>query len=587
MINHVDRFTLAQIFPVENPMRYIIPKFQRSYTWGKENWDAILTDIIESEDSHFIGSIICINQGTDTLNPELELIDGQQRLTTISLLFCAVYKMLRDKTGDDDEETRIILANLKSKLVKNSGELKLELSTQNNNLSDYRSVLNEAGVIDFTNHVNNKGNRIIFKCYRYFLKRLEEYTQQKLTEFLDGVNRTLLVKIEVNSHSDAFMLFESLNNRGIPLSAVDLIKNKMLAELEGRDIMNIDSAFDKWNTIVDNLPDYTIQERFLRQYYNAFKYEIKVEGVTKATRSNLIKIYENLIERSPENILTELIDKSNIYSNLVDIDSESEIFSEIKDELNDLINVKAAPAYTLLLFIFSNPKFFDNEAYRKIINFLVKYFIRRNITDFPNTRNLDQIFMDLIDEMRLDDKLMNAEHVIIFLSDKDRISSLDTFIERLNGDVYDLNVDATRFILSKIEESKSTLEIHTDFWERDRSNKLIWTIEHIFPEGRNIPDSWVEMMAEGNEVEAKRIQNDYVHKLGNLTLTGYNQNLSNFDFKKKKERKKDGNFIGYKNRLFLNEDLKDKESWVENDIIERTKKVVDLAINIFKIENES
>ena len=151
--------------------------------------------------------------------------------------------------------------------------------------------------------------------------------------------------------------------------------------------------------------------------------------------------------------------------------------------------------------------------------------------------------------------------------------------------MYELNVDATRFILSKIEESKSTKEHFKDFWARDNSDKLIWTIEHIFPEGKNIPADWVEMIADGNKEKAENIQVELVHKIGNLTLTGFNQNLSNFDFIVKRDRKnKDDNFIGYKNGLYLNEDLKDKETWLKKDIEERTNKLVSIALDIFKID---
>lgn len=115
---------------------------------------------------------------------------------------------------------------------------------------------------------------------------------------------------------------------------------------------------------------------------------------------------------------------------------------------------------------------------------------------------------------------------------------------------------------------------------------MVWTIEHIFPEGVNIPESWVEMIADGDREEAVKIQEEYVHKLGNLTLTGYNSSLSNFDFDKKRDRKKDGKFIGYKNGLFLNEDLRNKKKWTKKDIIERTEKLVSLAKKIFKMKNE-
>lgn len=589
MINNANKYSIAEIFNVDSRIKYVIPKFQREYTWNKDNWEELINDITESDGSHFIGSIICIkNPESDTYSPELELIDGQQRLTTISLLFCSMYKLLKEKMPTDNEDYSYHLTSLKGKIInRNGGDIKLELSRQNNNFNDYKSVLDEIGVKDFSDKPNNKGNRRIFKCFRYFLSKLEDRDYKEVLELLDKISNTLLVKIEVDSHSDAFMLFESLNNRGIPLSAIDLIKNKILAKLEGDKLMTADAAFDKWNLIINNLPDYSIQERFLRQYYNAFKYNtdlVKVGGITRATKSNIIKIYENLIDLRPEYVFQELIEKSNTYRFLISPENNDEkFFPELRKELKDLINVKAAPAYILLLYLFSNEKY-DAIFYKEVIVFLVKYFIRRNITDFPNTRNLDQIFIDLIEKIEEDGGVASAEFIIEWLSNKERMSSRELFEEKLRGDLYELNVDATRFILSKIEESKSTKEHFKDFWARDNSDKLIWTIEHIFPEGKNIPTDWIEMIADGNKEKAENIQVELVHKIGNLTLTGFNQNLSNFDFMVKRDRKnKDDNFIGYKNGLYLNEDLKDKEMWLEKDIEERTNKLVSVALDIFKI----
>lgn len=591
MINNANKYTIADIFMVDSQVKYVIPKFQREYTWNKDNWEELINDIIESDGSHFIGSIICIKRpDTDTYNPELELIDGQQRLTTISILFCAIYKILKDKAPENDDNFISDLSNLKWKLIQRRGSnYKLELSKQNNNFSDYKSILNEIGIKDFNDQVSNRGNRKIYKCFRYFLSKIEEKTIEEISELSEKINNTLLVKIEVDSHSDAFMLFESLNNRGVPLSAIDLIKNKVLAELENREILSAEDAFDKWNIIINNLPDYSDQERFLRQYYNAFKYNrdlIKVGGFTKATKSNLIKIYETLIENRPEYIFEELIKKSLIYRNLIKPENtENDKIIDLKNDLRDLVNVKAAPAYTLLLYLFSKSGDLNVSFYRDVISYLVKYFIRRNITDFPNTRNLDQIFMDLIEKIENEGENITLEFITNFLNNKERISSVANFEEKLRGDIYESNVDAARFILSKIEEKNSTREIYLDFWSRDNSDKLVWTIEHIFPEGRNIPDSWVNMIAGGDKQKAEQIQTDRVHKLGNLTLTGYNQNLSNFDFEKKRDRpNQDGSFIGYKNGLYLNSELAKKDSWTEADIEERTNKLVAITLDIFKTD---
>ena len=93
MIHSASKFYISQIFDDDNNIKYIIPKYQRDYIWGKDNWNDLLDDIEEASDSHFIGSIICINKGAAHY-PVLEVVDGQQRLTTISLIYCAIYKLL-------------------------------------------------------------------------------------------------------------------------------------------------------------------------------------------------------------------------------------------------------------------------------------------------------------------------------------------------------------------------------------------------------------------------------------------------------------------------------------------------------------
>ena len=210
-----------------------------------------------------------------------------------------------------------------------------------------------------------------------------------------------MVKIEVSSSSDAFMLFESLNNRGVPLSPIDLVKNSLLAKLDKKG-ENIDEAFAKWNLIIDFLPNEPDQERFLRQYYNCFKYDefISIKGQAKATRSNLIKIYEELINRDVHRVFNELLDKSKIYNNFIDPFNNEER-SELDSNLFDLINVKAVPAYTFLLYLFSHYPNLETSTYVEILNYLKKWFLRRNLTNFPSTNHLDAIFMKLIEHIEM------------------------------------------------------------------------------------------------------------------------------------------------------------------------------------------
>lgn len=597
MINSANKYPISQIFDIDTNIKYFVPKYQREYIWGKDNWEELLNDIEESEGDYFIGSMICINDNKDALEQiNLEVVDGQQRLTTISLLFCAIYQLINKKPKEELEETeknKVIneLMNLQYRLIQKQikNDTKINLSEQNNNFSDYKSILNEIGIYEYSGHLKYKGVRMIYKAFKYYLNRLENYRVEDLLKLLVMINKVMLVKIEVSSNSDAFNLFESLNNRGIPLSAIDLIKNKILSEFD-KQKKSLDAPFNKWKIILQNLEDYSTQERFLRHYYNAFKNDnkVKIENIPKALRSNIIKIYENLVERDLDYIFEELFTKSWAYSALINNNSieKEEIFSNLSNELSDLEHIKAAPSYILLLFLFSLTPRLDETFYRKVINFLVNYFVRRNLTDFPNTRNLDQIFIELVEELSYDKRRITFEYISNFMVRKDRIAPEQLFNEKLNDDIYEINIDVTRFILSQIEKNKrSTKEKFVDFWARDKSGKLIWTIEHILPEGQNLPQGWINMIAEGDKSKSRKIQNEFVHKLGNLTLTGYNSNLSNFDFEKKKDRlDSKEQFIGYKNGLFLNDDLRNKNIWNEIDIKNRTEKLKQIALEIFNIE---
>ena len=590
MIQTVNKYPISTIFGIDEKVQYIIPKFQREYTWRKEDWENLINDILE-EENHFLGSIICINRGADVLEPitPLEVIDGQQRLTTLSLLYMAIYKRLQIENRED-EEFKNEKINLKYRLVhktKNT-ESKINLSFQNNNFQDYRAILKEINLLNVNaDKLPNLGNRRIYRAYSYFAETIRGYTYEKLLDLLNKINSAMLVKIEVNSHSDAFTLFESLNNRGIPLSPIDLIKNRILGELDKKKLKSLDESFDTWKKIIENLTeDYAIQERFLRQYYNAFKYKdeikVKIKGGNKATRSNLISIFDKLIDKNPEFALEELSSKSNIYSSLINPSQKEENY----EGLVDLSHVGAAPAYAFLLYLLSeHPE--KKELTRELIKFLVKYFIRRNLTDFPNTRDLDTIFIGLIDLCESDKKNMSFENIQTYLTHADRFQNINIFEDKLRGSIYEENTDMARFILCKLEEDHFTEETKRDLWQKDDKGKFVWTIEHIFPEGENIPKDWVKMIANGDNEEAKKVQIAWVHKIGNLTITIFNSKLSNLSFEKKRDRKDDkGNWIGYKNGLFLNKELADKRKWLVEDISDRTTLLFELVLDKFKVNGE-
>lgn len=595
MIQHTANKPLTELFASENQGNYFIPKYQREYIWTKFNWESLFDDIDESAGAHFLGSIICINTQTDSLKaPSLELVDGQQRMTTISLFYLAIYKYLSNNLPSDSEEDKFKLFGLRQKIVLENKKPRVTPSSSAGNLDDYNWIFYDvfgSGVYQPIEKPKFLGNRRMHKAFDYFWDRLNDsdnegnpiFNYQKVQDILAKLNNATLVKIDVSNHSDAFTLFETLNNRGVPLSAIDLIKNKLLGKLEKENSDSIDRNFERWSKIVDNLTDeYSLQERFLRHFYNAFKVDenVEVKRTPKALRSNLIRIYEELINRDAQSILSNLEECSKIYNNNIEYD-QSENSKELIYALRNLENVNGADAYMLLMFLDKKFKISEKEKI-KLIDLLCKYFIRRNVTDFPNTRNLTNYFIDIIDEINNHDNYdFEILREIILRVGKPADDEL--FARKLQGDVYEENVGAVRFVLSSIElHETQTDEIYTNFYLREKK-RFIWTVEHILPQGQNIPKDWVDMIANGNKLEAENIRSEFVHKLGNLTLTGHNSQLSNMSFERKKNRTREGKFIGFRNGLWLNRDLKEASSWSKDDIINRTELLTEKALALFKL----
>lgn len=603
---NVNKYPLSQIFDPDSKVVFEIPKYQREYIWGSSEWEALFDDLMENDDGYFLGSIICINTATDTINgPKFEVVDGQQRLTTLSLLLAALYTVLNSnkKLLDEDQQADILQLKRRIVLKKTKADIRVIPQVQGNNYSDYLGLLSKAEIIPQHPMPSFAGLRRIVKGYNYFLKRINVILEnvddsKKVSEMfkvLDKVNYAIIVMIEVSNHSDAYTLFESLNHRGVPLTAVDLIKNMLLARLDAKEKGNLDYYFARWTEILNNLGDeYSDQERFFRQNYNAFRRSLNVPFNneksqyplgTVATRSNLLDIYENIITKDPVGALEELSKNAFIYAGII-LNKKDALTSFQRDCYQDLLRVQGAPSYLLLLYLIKYSKELDiNENdIVKICKLLINFFVRRNLTDIPPTRDLSRMFMSYIEEIEehkyIGDAIYeNLRNVLVRSSASDEV-----FEQKLRGPVYDDNVGATRFILCMMAKRSMTVENEKDLWRKTNSNQYVWSIEHIFPQGANIPKDWVDMIADGDVVKAKEYQSLYVHTFGNLTITGYNSTLGNKPFAEKKERKDvNGQYIGYRNGLNLNDDVCDKDEWTIDIIKARTERMVSEILTMFKL----
>lgn len=606
MIKSVHDYQIDDVFKKDAGFCYMIPKYQREYTWGQYQWKDLYDDICENDNGYFIGSIICIDNSSDAFQTkELEVVDGQQRLTTLCLLLTAIYNRLKihkDELDEDDEDE--LPALRKSIICKGaSNGLILCPQIQNHNQADFNVVMYENGLLKSAKREKNWGNRKIAKCYKYFLQRLDQDIEESgdavktLLEIKSKVSKAVLVKIEVGSHAEAYTLFESLNNRGTPLTAIDLMKNLILARAE-RSGMTCDDCFEDWQTLLGYLTDdYSTQERFFRQYYNAFKNRLnepfRTDGQRKkdplgyiATRSNLLSIFEELISRDLSGFMSDILVCGEIYSRLI---LSTDDKTKYTNSLTDLSRIQGAPSYLLLMYLFKNQATLEvaDADILETIKLLTRFFVRRNITDTPNTRDLNKIFMQIISDVE-EGKLTGTAIYQHIYDELVRWSATDElFEEKLKGDIYEENVGVARFVLCAIAQKHMTNETWTDLWEQNDYGGIKvfkWTIEHIFPEGKNIPDKWVDMIAAGDRNLANEYLEQYVHKIGNLTVTGYNSTLSNLSFVEKRDRLNAQKlYVGYKNGLEINKELAEKDAWTVQDIIDRTDELVEMLLDMYKL----
>lgn len=606
MINFANKKYIHELFNKEVPHWFLIPKYQREYTWGYKEWDVLYDDLMENDEGYFIGSIIYINTN-EAMNPRFEVIDGQQRLTTLYLLLAAIYKTLEKHKDDLDEDDRDEISMLKKSLKSRHSDNHLMImpQVQNSNLADFNALMYELGIGDFAKKPGYAGARKIYRCYNHFLwlikHDLDERKEESISDVLLRTKRKVLnamvVSIEVSTHSDAYVMFESLNHRGTPLTAIDLMKNLIMAKAE-RHGLTCDECFDKWQNMLQYLPDnYAIQERFFRHYYNAFKNRLNAPfrkeeerkkdplGVV-ATKSNLLSIYEKLINKNLPEFLDDIVCCAAFYNEMLypEVDDNH---SDYSAKLAELLHVQAAPSYLLIMYLMRNRETLsiDNKTLTSIIDSICLFFIRRNVTDTPNTRDITRLLMEIIGNIEEKGFSGSAVRDYIIETLKSVSASDEYFRKKLEGDIYRENVDAARYLLCSLAEKHMTRESWTDLWKRNNNDVYVWTIEHIFPEGENIPQEWIDMIAAGDKDKANEYREKFVHKIGNLTMTGYNSKLSNYSFEKKRDRKSQNKdrYIGYKNGLEINRELAEKDSWTIEDIQQRTQVLVAEILEMFKI----
>ncbi len=541
--------------------QFIIPIFQRNFSWEKKQFKQLWTDIQRAskftrERTHFIGSIVYIDMGTPAGRPQqLMLIDGQQRLTTLSLLLCALKRYVQK----NDVETNLIKTKkIDNQFLLNSDEMgddkyKLLLNAQDR--ETYIKLLEQT---EFT--VNTPSKRIM-NCYEYFYQQIEKCSDDLNSIFL-GILNLSLVAISLDKDKDnPQLIFESMNSTGKDLAQSDLLRNYLLMDLSTKEQNRLYTTY--WKPMEDAFGQYA--------YLEKFDYFIRDFLTIKQNNGRICKVndvYEQFkryyIEQNltKEDILKEIFIYAKYYA-AIELDREKDKDLRMYWRQIRMIDCHVAYPFFLQLYHDYEQKNLAKEDFILIIKTTISYIVRRAICEIP-TNSLNKTFAVFYNKINKQDYVNSVlkEYILktayrAFPTDYEVREKLQT------KDIYHFRLK--NYLLEMLENyyHKEPIDIIRDNY----------TVEHIMPQSPELNMTWQKMLGEN----WREVQKIYLHTLGNLTLTGYNSEMGNKSFEEKLNGEN-----GFKHsHLKLNQYVASCEAWNKKSIQQRTSLLTDLILKIW------
>lgn len=547
--------------------QFIIPVYQRNYDWTEAQCKQLLTDIFaagasEKINAHFIGSIVYIHDDVYSASGirELSIIDGQQRLTTITLIYIAIYRLLKSM-GDQQKLTRIHETYLINKFASEEEKLKLR-PTENNDRAIRHLLTGDDG--DFF----DGGFSRIISNFSFFSSHINE---GNIEPVLNGLGKLMFVEVSLErGKDDAQRIFESLNSTGLELSQADLIRNFILMGLSRKKQNDIYIKY--WQKIELSAKELrTNQSRvsdFIRDYLT-----LKTKKIP-----NKSSVYAQFKERFPalqyedlETLLEELKILARHYHKFINPDQETD--TDIRRQLRNVEQLEINVSYPFLLQVFSD---FENELINKtqllgVIELIQSFVWRRFILGLP-TNALNKIFMRLYEDVDSGDYVSSIARSLMKKKGPQRFpKNAEVVATVIEKDCYNIKPKNRTYFLQRLENYNNKEPVHID------GNSDI-TIEHIFPQ---TPDAkWKhDLSAETYQVFGET----HLHTIGNLTLSGNNGSLGNKCFAEKKQMNHDAKEQGYEfSRLWLNRYLKDIDAWNLETYRERSRLLSERVLEIWR-----
>lgn len=548
--------------------QFIVPIFQRNYSWQKSQYEQLWFDILRAskfkeKQNHFIGSIVYIDMGTPAGRPQqLLLIDGQQRLTTISILLCAI----KDYVQKFNLETKLInLAKIKNQFLYNSDEIDEDRYKLLLNVQDKETYIK---LIDNTIFTVNKPVINIIKCYEFFYERIEDFIKQygQIDEIYAGIFKLSLVSISLDKDSDnPQMIFESMNSTGKDLSQTDLLRNYLLMDLTPEKQTRLYKTY--WKPMEE-----LFGEDIYKNDVNKFDYFIRDFLTLKSDTGHICKInnvYENFKRYYLDNncekfaVLKDLFTYAKYYA-CIDLLQEND--DELKLYWQEFKKLDSHVVYPFLLKLYDDysRQILIKEDFKKILQVVISYLWRRAICEIP-TNSLSKTFATLYQAVDKEDYVNSVIKAFVFKSSYKRFPSDYEVREKLQTkDIYHFRL--RKYLLEALENyyHKEPIDLNT----------ANYTIEHIMPQNIEHNLSWQQMLGE----DWQEVHSLYLHSLGNLTITGYNAEMSNKSFVEKVNGES-----GFKySHLKLSESIAQCDVWNKKAIQRRTNILTDIILKIWK-----
>lgn len=542
---------VKEVYKVYNSgeMQLVVPVYQRNYDWQLKHCEQLVTDLVETikgkRPKHFFGAVV----GKNDTAWKWIVIDGQQRLTTVSLLMLAICTLI-DSGELAAEDTELAGQIRRSYLVSNSAgkeTAKFRLKPVKNDANAYERLFGpESEWLETSNVTAN---------YKYFLKVLPK-SGLSADDLWEAVQRLEVMHLDLEGHDDPQRIFESLNSTGLALSEADKIRNLVLMDLSNDEQERVYE--DYWNRIEINVSYET--DTFLRWYL-----------VTKTTTTprydqvyDAFKEFAHTSGLKGSSLLDEIRTYSTYYSRLKSADTGSKSADRVLRRLNILAQEVTLPLLMPLLGEFLDNRIEEDDFVRSL-KIVDAYLARRFVCGYE-ANALNKIFATLFREIRkMRTENTPFSHVLAYSLLKRSGTGafpLDAeFAEEFQTrNFYKISAERRRYLFESLEnlDSNDTRDI-----ERGIQDGSL-TIEHVMPQ--TLTPAWREELGPN----ADEIHATWLHRIGNLTVTGYNSRYSNASFTDKKTMEN-----GFDDSPFrLNKILRNSETWGLEQLEDRTQELL-------------